>query len=1417
VQFADAQIAPPAAFSSAATINYVRSWEALAPEQSSSNLITRPFTDVHQTTQYFDGLGRLVQTVHKQTSPLQNDMVTANIYDALGREQYQYLPFAANTRANSADNINDGNFKLDPIQQQVAFYNNQLSGQTGETYVGTSGLNWAYSQTAYEASPLNRIQNTYAPGTSWIGSNRGITVQHQMNTAAENIRIWTIGAVWGSIPVSTANYADGLLYKTVTIDERGKQVIEYKDMQGKVILKKVQLSDTPGIDHTGWLNTYYVYDDFNLLRFVITPRAVELINNNWLISTSIADQLCFRYEYDQRHRMVIKKVPGAGETWMVYDGLGRLVMMQDANLRNAQKWLYTQYDYLNRPIATGLMYDPANYNNFNYHLTNAYNTNSYPNLTAYSTELLTQTFYDNYNWVNANGSPLPATMDASNTTNSNYFITAYNTTPTYAQPIIAYANTTGLPTGTMVKVMGSNPAQYIWTVTFYDDHNRVIQTQTKNYTGGIDISTNQYDFSGKILRNLLQHNKAGNNAQSHTVLSKYSYDQAGRLLTITKTINSTVTGVAVSSPEKTIVSNQYDELGQLKAKTLGSGIESLTYDYNIRGWLLGINRNYISGSSTNKFGMELAYDKTNSVAGTTYANAQYNGNITGTVWKSAGDATNRKYDFTYDNVNRITAANFLQNSNSNSWDNAFLNFSVNNLSYDANGNILTMNQYGYLIGSSGLIDQLNYTYQNNGSSNQLQQVTDAANNPSSTLGDFHYNTATKTTTDYAYDANGNLISDQNKAISSIQYNYLNLPQQVSVTAKGNIQYVYDASGNKLAKITTDNTLNPAVTNATLYINGFVYQNDVLQFVSHEEGRARFIPAVGSVPASFAMDYFIKDHLGNVRMVLTDEQKQDIYPAATVEGSITSNTSAAYIENQYYSINPAAIVPNPRFMPTYANNNGIPNNNPNSNTTANSTQVYKLNSSTGDKSGLGITLKVMAGDVIDIFGKSYYSQNNTNDNSNYNLPILTLLSGLLGTPANPMAAATHGAITGSQLSSIGNNSSGVGSFLTSGRLPTTSTVPRAYINYIILNDQFQYISGGFSVVGSSGVVKDHHSDASMQGIQIPKNGYIYIYCSNESPVDVFFDNVQVVHTRGPLLEETHYYPFGLTMAGISSQALNFGQPENKYKFNKGSELQSKEFSDGSGLEWYATNFRSLDPQLGRWWQIDPKATESESPYASMSNNPIRFNDPLGDTIIDAQIKADKNWGKAYNTFLNSKAGKRFVKLYSPGGKYGTTKVIFKVGKTNQDNSAQGNTKTFSVNRKDGSSTELIADKRYAGINKVASGQSKDSYLKFEVTLREGDDMNNSTEQVEGGEAILHETQHVRADQQTLITDKAIISPYLIHRDFMKPVTSEAYEERYSFYIENKQLWQADYNRQKSQGKVTSKSDYINKKINDFRNY
>lgn len=92
-----------------------------------------------------------------------------------------------------------------------------------------------------------------------------------------------------------------------------------------------------------------------------------------------------------------------------------------------------------------------------------------------------------------------------------------------------------------------------------------------------------------------------------------------------------------------------------------------------------------------------------------------------------------------------------------------------------------------------------------------------------------------------------------------------------------------------------------------------------------------------------------------------------------------------------------------------------------------------------------------------------------------------------------------------------------------------------------------------------------------------------------------------------MEETHYYPFGLTMAGISSKALNFGEPENKKKYN------GIEKEDGLGIEMYDAQLRELDPQIGKWWEIDPKVDDMEmwSPYASNYDNPIRYSDPLGD--------------------------------------------------------------------------------------------------------------------------------------------------------------------------------------------------------------
>ena len=1191
------QVSPPSAYSNSTQVNYIREWTATAPEQNPANLITRPLSDVKQTTRYFDGLDRPLQTVVKQISPSGKDMVTAVVYDAFGREQYKYLPFVANT-AQSTDIVNDGNFKLDPFQQQAAFSATQYPGET-----------YYYGRTDYEASPLNRVVNSYAPGGSWVGGNRGVSAQYLINSASDSVQIWNINAAAGSLPVSAGLYSMGQLYKNVTTDEQNHQVVEYKDKENHVVLKKVQLAASTGTAHVGWLCTYYVYDSLENLRFVLQPRAVELINTtaiNWVISQSIADELCFRYEYDYRNRMIIKKVPGAGEVWMVYDSRDRLVLSQNGQLRAINQWLFTKYDSQNRPVMTGL------YTNTTYTSQSAmqaylvaqnmglYETytpggsplytlaNSFPAVTD-ETTVKSYTFYDDYSYGNSYGT---AFVGKDNSYDSQF--PAPSTSYPYPQALTQNKQTRGMVTGVVNKKTNNNSGMV--SASYYDDRGRVIQQAAYNYSMGVDVTTTQYSFSGQPLQTVLRHQKNGTNAQTHTVTSTMSYDAAGRLLAVSRAITSIVNSQTITKAAQTIVTNTYNELGQLQKKNLGS-IDNVIYDYNIRGWVTGINKSYLNSATGNYFGMQLAYDNGSSAApGTYYSGLQYNGNIAGTIWKSAGDGIARKYAFTYDNANRLTGADFNQYNGSSFDKSAKIDFSVSGLNYDANGNILSMKQVGFKVGGSGTIDSLIYSYQNSGASNKLAGVTDGADDQNSKLGDFHYNPTTKGTSDYIYDGSGNLVVDNNKGINYMSYNYLGLPQSIPIKGKGNISYIYDAAGNKMVKTTVDSTNTPVKTTITTYLAGFVYVNDTLQFMGEEEGRARWAfhkYTNGTTAYGWEHDFFEKDHLGNTRVLLT-QQKDTAQYIATMEAAYRTTENALF-----YNI-PATSV-------ARTSASGYPVDvsvtNPND-------SVARVNGS-GQKVGPAIILKVMSGDKVDVATNYYYNTSTATTGQALSASdvINSLATGIVS-----LTGGAHGSLadlTGSSTPLTGALSSFI-----SSKDGTPTGKPNAYLNWILLDDQFNYVStsSGALQVATAGTTTGGglQSPLAMKGISITKSGYLYIYVSNATPSwDVFFDNLSVTTYSGPVLEETHYYPFGLTMSGISDKALKANYSENKYKFG-GKEMQKGEFSDGSGLEEYDFGARHYDPQIGRWHNLDSKADKlpQHSPFEYSVNNPILFVDPDG---------------------------------------------------------------------------------------------------------------------------------------------------------------------------------------------------------------
>jgi RHS repeat-associated protein len=824
---------------------------------------------------YTDGTGRTSQTIAIHASPTGKDMVMPHVYDSLGREAFQFLPFSYTTSqnnngafiANAAGIATDAQGKKTATGAISNFYN------TAATVDYTKDTK-PFSETQFETSAYSRVLKQESVGKNF--EQKWANVDYRLNTSTDAIRRFKYTGKYADADQAVdlykieydSTYKANQLTSVKTTDADGKSSIKFTDQEGRTVLVRSTTINGP-------LDTYYVYDDYGQSRGILPPKLSKYFtqtNATGVIQIDSLKRYAFLSMYDELGRQTVSKKPEIEPVFTVYDNWDRVVFTQDGNQRarlNASNqpapvWAFAKYDVINRPAMTGevpysgtrlalqtnvnAVTNPANrYETINNSIYYTFNNSSPAGIVIDSTQILTVNYYDGVNYTVAAACPSGTAAFTSST--------AYNYDASHV---------VSMPTGSRVRILGATT----WTrsVVFYDYDYRPVQSISDVYgiansPGATEVTTAEYNWQGEILRSDIEHKAITTNSPVRKVTKAFTYDHNHRLLNTKYRLGNLVSNNWVYNAWVTTGTYDYNELGQLKTKKLHEkpvqntyGL-SVAYLYNVQGSMTEVN------AGTTKFYEKIFYEKQkdNSVG-------LFNGSIAEMYWKN-GTRAEAGFKFTYDDINRLISTKGV----------AFT-YEERGIKYDDNNNITRLSR----LWNNVVVDSLVYTYRGN----QLINVNDITNNATG----FTNGTTISAGVKYAYDANGNMTRDGSKSIGTgtnpaIKYNILDLVQEVFVNAK-TVKYTYSAAGEKLIR-------DVGTAEKNTYVGDFEYdKNGILTRIDLGDGQI----VKDATTNRMHYQYYLQDHLGNVRVMIDSIgaiQQQTDYLAF---GSVISYNNLA--KNKY---------------------------------------------------------------------------------------------------------------------------------------------------------------------------------------------------------------------------------------------------------------------------------------------------------------------------------------------------------------------------------------------------------------------------------------------------------------------------------------------------------------------------------------
>ena len=797
--------------------------------------------------QFFDALGR---PSLKAANNVGNDNRFVYLYNEIDGENQlasRWLPVVGDSEVLDMD--------IDLLEKNAAQY--------GE---------WP-ARESFGYDGMGRMIRQTKAGREW--KNKPANITYVTNGRTDVKRYVTLSPI-DNAPVENGYYDAGTLTGACVANEDGIKVTTYTNAFGKKVLERC------GNDN----DTYYVYDCYNRLRLVLMPK---------IQSEYDLDKYAFQYRYSLDGNLIYKKLPGCAPIEYVYDENDRCLSVQDGELKKKGLYRFMLYDAVGRMVVQGLSTtkpdgageatvtldeNGGGMEQTGYRILN----DASLNLTIKDIEVVN--YYDNYRF--ATGSYAA------------HFSGLTKPSGDYAR---------GRLSGSVV--LASN-GERLGSVMSYDQQGNVLEIQKRGLNGCMERVTNTYTYTNQLASSISVVKTQKGDTIKYEECNTYS-PTTDRLAAVTRQAFSNNLPSRLNKCTYT-----YDRLGRLFTidRPIDGGKGRLSYDYNIQSWTQRIN----SGS----FNESIHY-----VDG--QGKPMYSGNISSITWSDAGSGqTNRGYRYTYDDLNRLVNAEYGED-----------NFSTGigryneRLGYDANSNVTSLQRKGVTQeGNYGLIDDLRLGYDGN----QLSKVEE---NAPAVLYAGSLDVK-RSTNDIRYNANGSLTMDGTRDITHIDYDLHNNPLRIQF-ANGNVtKYVYSAAGEKLRAIHYTAVANTHVEMGQVYADiekrylavdstdyrlggNAVFNNGSFSKVLFDGGYVELVavdmpgsgfhmPIVkpwkppfggrwpddlgggkkGPTIYSLRFRYFNRDHLGNVREVVSEKgevkQVNAYYPFGTPIHALGTNES-----------------------------------------------------------------------------------------------------------------------------------------------------------------------------------------------------------------------------------------------------------------------------------------------------------------------------------------------------------------------------------------------------------------------------------------------------------------------------------------------------------------------------------------------